>query len=106
MRGLVTQLTLPAFDLAPLARRTDPATSHLAAAAAAELQKRHYQLICEALNKHGPLGKDGIAARTPLTGVAVARRTIELERMGRIRLTGRRVLSTSGRSEREWELSK
>lgn len=86
----------------PAARRSDPATSHAAAAEAHELRARHHALIVECLREHGPLGKDGIAARARLTGVAVARRTVELERAGAIRPTGRTVLSTAGRAEREW----
>jgi len=50
----------------------------------------------------GPMGKDGIAARTSLTGVAVCRRLAELQRMGKIAPTGKTVLSTAGRHEREW----
>lgn len=87
----------------PAARRTDPATSHAAAASAKDLQARHAALILDCLKRHGPLGKDGIAARTALTGVAVARRTAELNRAKAIRLTGRTVASTAGRGEREWE---
>ena len=90
------------FDT-PLARSIDPSTSHCAAYAAKELQARHQRIIVACLSQHGPLGKDGIAARTLLTGVAVARRTTELDRAGLIRLTGRTVQSTAGRVEREWE---
>lgn len=90
------------FD-APLARRSDPVTSHLAAASARDLQRQHQSLIVAALKQHGPLGKDGIAARTKLTGVAVARRTVELQRAGLIRPTGKTVASAAGRPEREWE---
>ena len=50
------------------------------------------------------MGKDGIAARTNLTGVAVCRRLTELQRMGKIAPTGRVVASAAGRSEREWGL--
>ena len=53
----------------------------------------------------GALGKDGIAARTGLTGVAVARRTAELQRAGLIQPTGKTVLSTAGRPEREWKVA-
>jgi hypothetical protein len=87
----------------PQARVLDPATSHEAAASAKELQARHCSLILCCLLTSGPLGKDGVAARTKLTGVAVARRTIEMERAGLIRPTGRKVPSTAGRLEREWE---
>jgi hypothetical protein len=87
----------------PSARSTDPATSHAAAAQAHELRSRHHALIVECLRRHGPLGKDGIAARTGMTGVAVARRTVELQRNGMIRTTGRTVPSLAGRAEREWK---
>jgi len=87
----------------PRARRTDPATSHEAAAAARELVMRHRAAIVACLQAHGPLGKDGIAARTRLTGVAVARRMCTLQADGLVRLTGKNVLSTAGCNEREWE---
>ena len=87
----------------PAARRHDPATSHQAAADAKQLQARHHRLILECLREHGALGKDGIAARTSITGVAVARRMAELQREGLVRWTGRTVPSTAGRAEREWE---
>ena len=97
---MMPQLTL--FDAPPAARQSDPPTSHAAAAEAHEVRSRHHGLILDCLRTHGPLGKDGIAARTKLTGVAVARRTVELERSGLIRATGRTVPSTAGRQEREW----
>lgn len=87
----------------PAARRTDPATSKAAAAEARELQARHQRLILDALKQYGPLGKDGVAARTSITGVAVCRRLTELQRAGLIAPTGRNVQSTAGRSEREWK---
>lgn len=90
----------PAFI--PTARRSDPATSHAAAASAKELQGEHQRLILACLEQHGPLGKDGISARTRLSGVAIARRTVELQRAGMIEWTGRTVPSTAGRKEREW----
>jgi ribosomal protein L9 len=97
-----------AFDTAqtsqlPMARRADPATSHQAAASAKELQAKHQQAIVDVLRVYGAMGKDGIAAYTHLTGVAVARRTVELERAGLIRWTGKTVTSNAGRQEREWE---
>jgi hypothetical protein len=95
---------LPLFDL-PQARRCDPVTSHQAAASAKELQAQHHRVIVDCLRRHGALGKDGIAARTGLTGVAVARRTAELERAGLIKHTGKTVLSTAGRPEREWKVA-
>lgn len=87
----------------PLARSSDPSTSHGAADQAKELQARHQMIIVACLKQHGSLSKDGIAARTMLTGVAVARRCTELERAGLIRDTGRKAKSTAGRDERVWE---
>jgi hypothetical protein len=87
----------------PLARRTDPETSHAAAAEAKELQADHHALIVAVLKRSGPLGVDGIAARCGLTGHAAGKRMKELERQGLIELTGRKVASTSGRMEREWQ---
>lgn len=87
-----------------MARRTDPATSKAAAIAAVELRAQHQALILDALKRHGPLGKDAIAARTRLTGVQVCRRLTELQRDKLIQTTGQTVVSTSGRAEREWRL--
>jgi hypothetical protein len=92
------------FDV-PMARSSDPSTSHAAADAAKELQAKHHRIIVACLREHGPLGKDGIAARSRLDGVAVARRTTELHRAGLIRETGKKVLSTAGRLEREWAVA-
>ena len=86
----------------PLARRSDPATSHAAAASARELQLHHHDLIVGVLKRSGSLGKDGVSARCDLTGHACGKRLSELERMGLIALTGRQVFSTAGRLEREW----
>lgn len=92
-----------AIDFFGGARVLDPVTSHMAAAQAKEMAARHHRLILEVLQKHGPLGKDGIAAKLRgLDGVAVCRRLTEMERAGQITPTGRKVPSASGRAEREW----
>lgn len=90
----------PAFI--PLARRSDPATSHAAAESAKGLQAWHHTLILAALEQRGPLGKSGIARFTPLDGVQACCRLTELQRAGLIEWTGRTVPSTAGRAEREW----
>lgn len=92
-----------AFDFdPPRARRTDPSTSHAAAAAAATMAGQHCAAILEALNKFGPMGKDQIASRCRLDGVQVCRRLTELQAANLARPTGRKVKSDSGRDEREW----
>lgn len=98
----MSQLAIDFGMAPPAARRRDPATSHLAAEQAKELRQRHHGLILAALREHGALGKDGIGARTSLTGVQVCRRLDELHEMGLIALTGKTVMSTAGRAEREW----
>lgn len=95
----MNQLTL---ELEPMARRSDPVTSHLAAAQAKETQAKHHRVILAALEQHVACGKDRIAAMTSLNGVQVCRRLTELQRLSKIKWTGRYVTSTSGRQEREW----
>jgi hypothetical protein len=90
------------FDT-PLARNSDPGTSHAAADAAKDLQARHHRIILAALEQHGPAGKDRLAALTCLTGVQVCRRLSELDGLGLAKPTGKTVKSTAGRAEREWE---
>ena len=98
-----TQLAMD-FDAPPMARSTDPATSKAAAASAKQLQGDHHRLILACLEQFGPLGKDGIAARTRLDGVQTCRRLTELSRAGLIEWTGRTVPSIAGRQEREWRV--
>lgn len=86
----------------PRARRTDPQTSHQAAAKAKDLQASHHADIIATLAVYGPKGVDGIAAFCGLTGHQVGKRMIELERLGLVSQTGKTVPSTSGRSQREW----
>lgn len=84
------------------ARRTDPVTSHAAAGEAESFISGHHERILKCLRDAGPLGKDGIASRTDITGVAVARRLPEMERLGMVYLTGNKRASNTGRLEREW----
>lgn len=95
-------ITPPIEDTLPLfaaARRTDPATSHAAAATAPVAE--HQAKILEALSI-GPAGASGIAARCGLFSHQVNKRLNELAKAGRIVETGRIVLSGSNRKEREW----
>lgn len=85
----------------PRARRRDPVTSKLAAAAVTTAGK-HFSLIRDALLRHGPAGKDRIAQLTGLDAHQVARRLPEMRTMGLVGLTGETVQSRAGRAEREW----
>ena len=91
------------FPEFPRVRANDPLTSFEAAESIKESVSQHHQEILNCLIKHGPLGKDGIAARTNLDGNQVARRLNEMKILGLIQLTGNTVKSNSGRNEREWQ---
>ena len=90
-------------SITPLARNSDPITSHEAADAAQAMRKHHHSAIMACLSHVGAMGKDGIASFTKLEGVQVARRLPELAALGLARTTGRKVRSDTGRMEREWE---
>ena len=92
-------------DYGPLfsqARKTDPQTSHDAAARVNEFRGEQHARILDALAA-GPAGASRIAERCGLNSHQVGKRLHELEVMGRIALTGRTVASASGRGEREWQ---
>jgi len=84
------------------ARATDAITSFQAADSIKDVAKMHQEVIVAALQRFGPLGKDGISNVTGLQSNQVARRLSELEKMDLIEQTGLTVKSNSGRSEREW----
>ncbi len=72
-----------------LARSSDPQTSKILAA-----------LV------YGAAGVDRIASTAGLTVAQVSKRIAECERAGLIRQTGKTVQSASGRSQREWCLTR
>ncbi len=86
----------------PLARNSDPITSHAAADQAQAMRHAHHTAILGAL-RTGAMGKDEIAHFTALNGVQVCRRLPGLQALGLVRPTGRTVRSDTGRQEREWE---
>jgi len=90
------------FGCQPIARNSDPITSHAAADAAKALIADHEAKIFKAL-KSGPAGKDGIAARCSLTGTQIGKRLRDMARSGLIRETGALVKSAAGRHETQWE---
>jgi predicted ArsR family transcriptional regulator len=84
------------------ARATDPITSFQAADSIKDVAKMHSDVIVAGLKRFGPMGKDQIANNTGLQPNQVSRRLSELEEIGLIELTGKKVKSNSGREEREW----
>jgi predicted Rossmann fold nucleotide-binding protein DprA/Smf involved in DNA uptake len=99
-----TQDAINALPLFAAARRSDPATSHDAAAQAGKLTERHERQIVAALLER-PLGASGIAKQCGLLPHQVGKRLAKLEREERIVQTGRVVSSASGRGEREWRIA-
>ena len=84
------------------ARAKDPITSFQAADSIKDVAKMHSDVIVAGLKRFGPMGKDQIANNTGLQSNQVSRRLSELEEIGLIELTGKKVKSNSGREEREW----
>jgi predicted Rossmann fold nucleotide-binding protein DprA/Smf involved in DNA uptake len=78
----------------PLARRTDPETSHEAARRAPSSE--HRRLIVESLDR-GPAGQTEIARRTGLTVAQVSKRLCELRRDGVIVRVGVAMSASGGR---------
>ena len=94
----------PAADL-PLwaaCRRSDPITSHIAAAMAGSIRSDHQRRILAALADE-PASKSELADRTGLDGHQIGKRLPELERAGLVRPCGM-TRSRSGRPERIWQL--
>jgi len=81
---------------APLARPTDPATSHAAAARVTTFRGEHRRKILEALAA-GPAGQSGIAERAGLTVAQVSKRLGEMRRDGEIERCGETRSAAGGR---------
>jgi predicted Rossmann fold nucleotide-binding protein DprA/Smf involved in DNA uptake len=88
---------LPLFAAA--ARRTDPLTSHAAAARLPAFKGQHATAILEALAA-GPAGQSGIAERTGLTVAQVSKRLCELRRGGLVERDGEARSASGGREAR------
>lgn len=86
-----------------LARPSDPATSHKAAARVSEFAESHRSAIVSYLRSIAPAGAtvDDIADGTGLTSYQVSKRIKELHLAGRIELAGEGI-SRSGRAARAW----
>ena len=100
-----------AIDFAPrrLARRTNPATSHAAAARVTDFSAGDYALILRSLREFGPSTYHEIAARYGMEAHKLGRRMNELETAGLIAVVkayGKDMtrLSPSGRPARVWVL--
>lgn len=84
------------------ARRTDPITSHAAAARSVKFAESHAARILLAL-QYGALNAEEIGESAGLTVVQVDRRTIELQRQGKIRVQQRLGVDVVRNGMRVWE---
>lgn len=85
-----------------LARRTDPRTSHIAAALTADFKGNHCDRILAVLRRHPDLTVDEIAKHSGLNSQQVNKRLPELENECKAFTTGDTRPSASGRPERVW----
>lgn len=86
------------------ARRTDPGTSHQAAAMSTELAKVHQQRVLSALRRSlVPLGAEQIAVLADLDAYQVRKRLPELQDQHLVELAPGERKTSSGRSERLWQ---
>jgi predicted Rossmann fold nucleotide-binding protein DprA/Smf involved in DNA uptake len=90
-------LHVDSLPLFAAARRTDPPTSHAAAARAPVSE--HGRRILEAIAAE-PAGQSGIAARTGLSVAQVSKRLCELRRAGLIERDGETRSASGGREAR------
>lgn len=88
-----------------LARRTDPATSHKAAARVKEFSEAQHCRIAEVLRLYGPLGAEEIGDELGLQPYKVRKRLSDLERMGQAAPTGDTRRTKENREERIWSLT-
>ena len=86
------------------ARRTDPETSHKAAARVREFAGEHHRRILAAISPYSGSTIYQIAAQSGLDHVAAARRMGELEKAGKVYAEGERPGPT-GRMCRVWWLA-
>jgi len=75
-------------DIKPVARRTDPQTSHDAAKRAERFAATHAGKIIAALKAHGPSTPEGLSLVTGLTVVQIDRRMHEIQAQGLAEPTG------------------
>lgn len=92
---------------APAARRSDPRTSHDAAASMRTAATEQCARVLTALQDLGEAGATAIARRCGLTQVQVCRRLPELEAAQQVAVVmdgdlPRRTKTSSGRGERVW----
>lgn len=87
----------------PLARRTDPATSHLAAATLDD-KARQRRLVLAVLRTYGPMTDEALVNHLSTISPSGARtRRSELVRAGLVQDTGDRLPTSSGRKAIVWQ---
>ena len=94
------------FDPRPLARATDPGTSHMAAERVVEFLGTHDAIILAVLRRRPFSGftSEQIADRCSLTQAQVARRMKQLADAGLVLRTGETTTQRSDRDATVWKL--
>lgn len=92
--------TLPLF--APVARRTDPDTSHEAAASVSESAGAQREAIYAWLKRNGPATADAIDEAMGLRLTSAGRRLPELERMNLVDMLDESATTRTGRRAHKW----
>lgn len=88
----------------PRARRTDPQTSHDAAAAMRRAATAQASKVFAALKKMQKAGAEQIGLLCTMPAYTVRKRLPELQDAGLVSPTGQRRQTMSGRSERIWSV--
>jgi predicted ArsR family transcriptional regulator len=96
--------TLLDFSPHRLARRTDPSTSHAAAARVGSFAGAQGARILELLRAHGPMSPEQIAEMMQIAPYAVRKRLPELQDANLAAPTGDTVPTASGRAQRVWRI--
>lgn len=92
------------MSAAHLARTTDPAQSHEAAARSAAFTTSHRGRILAALRVYGPMTAHELAERTELSYVQIDRRMHELVKARQARATGATRPTPTGGRAAVWEV--
>jgi predicted ArsR family transcriptional regulator len=87
-----------------LARTSDPATSHEAAASVKSFAGEHHAALLRVLAPDVPLGAEQLARMAGMDAYQARKRLPELERAGLAKVADGTRKTASGRSERLWLL--
>jgi predicted transcriptional regulator len=88
--------------IVPAARKTDPVTSHDAAASMLEAAGLQRRILVNLLRAHGPMTADELDTLADWRPTTAGRRLAECERLGVVQRTGATRPTRSGRAAEVW----